>query len=189
MIAGANVETRYGLNAPPFQLTPDPAFFFDSGTHAEVLAQLEAGVARAEGFIVVSAEAGMGKTLLVKALLERLDTEHVEAAHIVVTPAGRRQVLAQALTVFGVPARGGDASQQLAALEAFLLTLIVKGRRALLIVDEAQGLDREALEELRTLTNLQVGNHSLKDNPDKLHGLLGEDEGVMAKVKGLFGGH
>lgn len=160
MASGATVEGRFGLSAPAFQLSPDPAFFFGSPAHARALAELRAGAQQGEGFIVVSGEAGLGKTLLVKALLSQLPAE-VEAAHIVVTPAGRRQVLGQVLAAFGVPARGGAPAQQLAALEAFLLTLLIKGRRALLVVDEAQGLDREALEELRTLTNLQVGQHNL----------------------------
>jgi general secretion pathway protein A len=158
---GDLVENHFGLRQPAFQLTPDPAFYFGSAHHAQVLADMRFGLHKAEGFMVVTGTAGLGKTMLVKSLLQGLQEQNIEAAHLVVLPEGEHQLLAHVLSAFGVPVRGGSPAQLLAAMEAYLLTLATQQKRALLVVDEAQGLDRDALEQLRTLTNLHVGTHSL----------------------------
>ena len=161
MSTGDIVESHFGLRQPAFQLAPDPAFYFGSAQHDQVLADMRFGLHKAEGFIVVTGQAGLGKTMLVKSLLQGLDEQHIEAAHLVILPQGEGQLMAHVLRAFGVPARGGSPAQLLAAMETFLLTLATQRKRALLVVDEAQGLDRDALEQLRMLTNLHVGTHGL----------------------------
>ena len=153
---------HFGLSAAAFQLNPDPSFYFGSRAHAEVLADLRYGVFRSEGFIVVIGEAGLGKTTLVQTLLGELKPDKVAAAHLVTLPSGEGELMRAILAAFGVTGGlGTSKSQVLATLEAYLLTLVTRGQRALLVVDEAQNLTRDALEDLRMLSNLQLGTLGL----------------------------
>jgi len=154
-------ESHFGLSGPPFQLNPDPAFYFDSRGHSNALAYLKFGVHQGEGFIVVTGEIGAGKTTLVRTLLEGLDAEKVVAAQVVSTQLESGDLLRAILTAYGVPTAGASKAHLIASLEGFLTALAAKGRRALLIVDEAQNLKHEAVEELRMLSNFQLGNHAL----------------------------
>lgn len=154
-------ESKFGLSGPPFQLNPDPAFYFDSKGHSNALSYLKFGVHQGEGFIVVTGEIGAGKTTLVRTLLEGVNTDEVVAAQVLNTQLESGELLQAILTAFGVPATGNSKAHLLASLEAFLLTVATDGRRSLLIVDEAQNLGREAIEELRMLSNFQLGNHAL----------------------------
>ncbi|MFM2067065.1 MAG: hypothetical protein RLZZ584_1974 [Pseudomonadota bacterium] len=154
-------EAHFGLSGPPFQLNPDPAFYFNSRGHGHALAYLRYGVAQGEGFIVVTGDIGAGKTTLVRTLLGELDRQQVVAAQIVSTQLESGELLQAIITAFGIPAHGVSKAYLIATLEAFLTTLAAQGRRALLIVDEAQNLNPGAVEELRMLSNFQLGNHSL----------------------------
>lgn len=155
-------ESFFGLSGPPFQLSPDPAFYFDSRGHSHALAYLKFGVYQGEGFIVVTGEIGAGKTTLVRTLLEGLDAAQVVAAQVVSTQLESTDLLRSILTAFGIPPRGGGSKAELiASFEAFLTALAAAGRRALLIVDEAQNLNSCAIEELRMLSNYQLGRHAL----------------------------
>jgi general secretion pathway protein A len=154
-------ESKFGLTGPPFQLNPDPAFYFDSRGHSNALSYLKFGVHQGEGFIVVTGEIGAGKTTLVRTLLEGVNSEEVAAAQVLNTQLESGELLQAILTAFGVASSGGSKAQLLASLEAFLTSVAAEGRRALLIVDEAQNLGREAIEELRMLSNFQLGNHAL----------------------------
>ena len=154
-------ESHFGLSGAPFQLNPDPAFYFDSRGHSNALAYLRFGVYQGEGFIVVTGEIGAGKTTLVRALLEGLDADRIVAAQVVSTQLESGDLLRSIITAFGIPAQGTTKSQLLATLESFLTALAAKKRRALLVIDEAQNLGREAIEELRMLSNFQLGNHAL----------------------------
>jgi putative secretion ATPase (PEP-CTERM system associated) len=154
-------ESKFGLTSPPFQLNPDPAFYFDSRGHSNALSYLKFGVHQGEGFIVVTGEIGAGKTTLVRTLLEGVDSSQVVAAQVLNTQLESGELLQAILTAFGVASPGGSKAQLLASLEAFLTAVAAEGRRALLIVDEAQNLGREAIEELRMLSNFQLGNHAL----------------------------
>ena len=154
-------ESHFGLSGAPFQLNPDPAFYFDSRGHSNALAYLRFGVYQGEGFIVVTGEIGAGKTTLVRALLEGLDADRIVAAQVVSTQLESGDLLRSIVTSFGIPAQGTSKSQLLATLESFLTALAAKKRRALLVIDEAQNLGREAIEELRMLSNFQLGNHAL----------------------------
>ncbi|MEY2686530.1 MAG: hypothetical protein RL375_728 [Pseudomonadota bacterium] len=154
-------EAFYGLSSPPFQLNPDPAFYFNSRGHGHALAYLRYGVSQGEGFIIVTGEIGAGKTTLVRTLLDELDRKQVVAAQIVSTQLESGDLLQAIITAFGIPSQGNSKAYTIATLEAFLTTLAAQGRRALLIVDEAQNLNPGAVEELRMLSNFQLGNHSL----------------------------
>lgn len=155
-------ESYFGFNHPPFQLNPDPAFYFNSRGHGRALAYLQYGVTQGEGFIVITGEIGAGKTTLVRMLLDGLDRQKVLPAQIVSTQLGSGDLLQSIITAFGIPTQGNSSKAHLiATLEAFLTALAAQGRHALLIVDEAQNLEPRAVEELRMLSNFQLGNHSL----------------------------
>ena len=154
-------ESHFGLTGSPFQLNPDPAFFYDSRGHSHALSYLKFGAHQGEGFIVVTGEIGAGKTTIVRTLLEELDATKVVAAQIVSTQLAAGELLRAILIAFGVPMGGDSKAQMISTLEAFLTSLAVQGKRALLIVDEAQNLGRESIEELRMLSNFQIGTHSL----------------------------
>ena len=154
-------EAFYGLTGKPFQLNPDPEFFFASRGHARAYAYLQYGLYQSEGFIVVTGEVGAGKTTLVRSLLKRLDTTKVVAAQIVTTQLDAEDLLKAVAAAFGVPSRNTDKAQLLANLEAFLVSLVLERKRALLVVDEAQNLTARAVEELRMLSNFQLDNRAL----------------------------
>jgi putative secretion ATPase (PEP-CTERM system associated) len=154
-------ETFYGLTGKPFQLNPDPAFLFASKGHSSAFAYLKYGVYQGEGFIVVTGEIGAGKTTLVRALLEELDPRKVVAAQLVSTMLDSDNLLRAVATAFGLAVRGEDKAHLLAGLEAFLTSLVTQNKRALLIVDEAQNLSPQAMEELRMLSNFQLGDRAL----------------------------
>lgn len=154
-------ESHFGFSSSPFALNPDPAFFFASKGHARALAYLKYGVFQREGFIVVTGEIGSGKTTLVRALLDALDADLVVAAQVRNTQLDSTELLHSICVAFGVPVAGPTKAHMLAGLEAFFTALAVAGKRALLIVDEAQNLGLRELEELRMLSNFQFGSHAL----------------------------
>ena len=154
-------DAHFGFRAPPFRLGPDPSFYFESSGHGKALAYLKYGVYQREGFIVVTGEIGSGKTTLVHKLLESLDPREVTAAQVVSTQLDSYELLRAVCTAFGVPVPGSSKALTLATLEAFFAALAVSGRRALLIVDEAQNLGLREAEELRMLSNFQLGGQGL----------------------------
>lgn len=154
-------EAYYGLNSKPFQLNPDPGFYFGSKQHRRARAYLEYGVQRNEGFIVITGEVGAGKTTLVRGLLASLDTSKVVAANLVTTQLDAEDTLRLVGAAFGVRVKDVSKADLLMALEAYLISLASQGQRCLLIVDEAQNLTLKAVEELRMLSNFQFGQQSL----------------------------
>ena len=154
-------ESHFGFSAAPFQLSPDPSFYFESRGHGQALSYLKYGVYQREGFIVVTGEIGSGKTTLVQTLLEGLDSRTVVAAQVVNTQLDADDLLHAICTAFGVPVPGPSKAQMLATLEAFFTALAAGGRRALLVVDEAQNLGLKEIEELRMLSNFQLGHQAL----------------------------
>jgi len=154
-------ENYYKLSGKPFQLNPDPAFYFGSRGHRRAMAYLEYGLHQNEGFIVITGEIGAGKTTLVRSLLQKLDSTKVVAAQLVSTQIDADDILRLVAAAFGVPSKNLDKADLLLAIETFLVGLTASGKRALLIVDEAQNLTPRAVEELRMLSNFQLEDHAL----------------------------
>lgn len=154
-------ESYYGLTGKPFQLNPDPSFFFGSSGHKRAQAYLEYGLHQSEGFIVITGEVGAGKTTLVRNLLKKLDPRKVVAGQLVSTQLDAQDMLRLVVAAFGLPCRTLEKSQLLLVLETYLVSVTSKGKRVLLIVDEAQNLTPRAVEELRMLSNFQLGEHAL----------------------------
>ena len=154
-------ESFYGLSGKPFQLNPDPAFFFGSRGHNRAFAYLQYGLYQGEGFIVITGEVGAGKTTIVRSLLEQLDRTKVVAAQIVSTQLDADDMLRAVGVAFGLPVRTVGKAVLLGSIEAFLCQLTTERKRALLVIDEAQNLTQRAVEELRMLSNFQLGEQAL----------------------------
>ncbi len=151
----------YGLTGRPFQLTPDPRFYFESGTHRKALSYLGYGLAQGEGFIVITGEVGAGKSTLAAHLMATVDRQRLTAAQIVTSALDGEELIHVTARAFGLEVAGHDKATALAQIEAFLHHEAREGRRCLLVVDESQNLSVEALEELRMLSNFQLGAHPL----------------------------
>lgn len=151
----------YGLSSKPFQLNPDPNFYFGSKQHRRAKAYLDYGVQRNEGFIVITGEVGAGKTMMVRGLLASLDPKKVVAANLVTTQLDADDTLRMVAATFGVRVKDVSKADMLMALEAYLVHQTSQGKRCLLIVDEAQNLTARAVEELRMLSNFQLGQQAL----------------------------
>jgi general secretion pathway protein A len=151
----------YGLSGRPFQLTPDPAFYFESLTHRKALSYLSYGLAQGEGFVVITGEVGAGKSTLVAHLMATIDPARLTAAQVVTSKLDDEEIVHVVAQAFGLIVEGHDKASALGAIEAFLHDEARAGRRCLLIVDESQNLAIEALEELRMLSNFQLGSHPL----------------------------
>ncbi|RKF23242.1 general secretion pathway protein [Altericroceibacterium spongiae] len=154
-------EEFYGLKGKPFQLTPDPAFFYRSITHRKALSYLGYGLAQGEGFIVITGEVGSGKSTLVAHLVDTVDPEQLTVGQAYTGKLDSEDIVHIVAQGFGLAVEGMDKTSTLTEIEAFLHEEAREGRRCLLVVDEAQNLSVSALEELRMLSNFQLGNHPL----------------------------
>ncbi|ABI55499.1 XrtA/PEP-CTERM system-associated ATPase [Alkalilimnicola ehrlichii MLHE-1] len=164
-------EDFYGLQARPFALSPDPRFFYGSKGHRRAMAYLEYGVQLEEGFIVITGEVGAGKTTLVRNLFQSLSGKPLVAAQLVSTQLDADNLLRSVCLAYGLEDAPADKAGQLRRLEQFLLRTRARGQRALLVVDEAQNLGNDAVEELRMLSNFQG-----EDGPLLQSFLLGQPE-------------
>ncbi|MGD9809922.1 MAG: XrtA/PEP-CTERM system-associated ATPase [Sphingobium sp.] len=151
----------YQFNGRPFQLTPDPHFYFESATHRKALSYLGYGMAQGEGFIVITGDIGAGKTTLVGHVMSTIDPARLTAVKIVSTQVEGDDLLRLVAQQFGITEEALPKAQLLQRIEAFLHSQARRGLRTLLIVDEAQGLGISAIEELRMLSNFQLGGQSL----------------------------
>ncbi len=151
----------YGLTGRPFQLTPDPAFYFESISHRKALSYLSYGLAQGEGFIVITGEVGAGKSTLVAHLTSTVDPERLTVGQVVTSKLDGEEIVHVVAQCFGLDIEGHDKASALGALEGFLHDEARAGRRCLLIVDESQNMEISALEELRMLSNFQLGSHPL----------------------------
>jgi general secretion pathway protein A len=154
-------DEHYGLTGRPFQLTPDPRFWFDTATHKKAMAYLGYGLAQGEGFIVITGDIGAGKTTLVGHLMQTIDPARLHAIRIVSSQIEADDLLRLVADGLQVAHAGLSKAQLLAAIERGLHAVARTGRRTLLIVDEAQALAVTALEELRMLSNFQAGGHAI----------------------------
>lgn len=151
----------YGFTGRPFQLTPDPSFYFESGTHRKAMSYLGYGLAQGEGFIVITGDIGTGKTTLVGHLMNTIDPNRLTAVKLVSTQVEGDDLLRLVAEQFGIEWEGQSKAELLRSMEQYLREQARAGRRTLLIVDEGQNLAISALEELRMLSNFQLGGHSL----------------------------
>ncbi|MCW8107241.1 XrtA-associated ATPase [Alteromonas ponticola] len=147
-------ESYYGLDSKPFQLTPDPAFFFASKWHKRAMSYLQYGLSQAEGFIVITGDIGTGKTTIANSLLAEIEDDIV-AAQIVTPKLSPDELVKMVAAKFDLEVAGLSKADILDVLEHFLYDLSKQGKRALLLVDEAQNLPLETIEELRMLSNFQ----------------------------------
>ncbi|MEY2925968.1 MAG: hypothetical protein RL367_445 [Pseudomonadota bacterium] len=152
---------HYGLAGRPFQLTPDSRFWFESATHAKAMAYLGYGLAQGEGFVVVTGEIGAGKTTLTGHLLDTVDPARVNAIRITSSQLSGEDLLRMVAAGLGLSSTVPGKGDLLDRIETGLLDRARSGQKTLLIVDEAQNLPLTTLEELRMLSNIQAGEHSL----------------------------
>jgi general secretion pathway protein A len=150
----------YRLKGLPFQLTPDPRFFFSSAGHARAMAHLTYGLHQGEGFIVITGEVGAGKTTLVDLLLSQLDTSAYAAAKIVTSQLQGDDLLRMVAAAFGLYVPGMEKAAMLRRIEDFIHANMRARKRSLILIDEAQNLSIGALEELRMLSNFARGGTS-----------------------------
>ncbi len=161
----------YNLKGKPFQLSPDPRFFFGSRGHKRAMSYLRYGLSQGEGFIVITGGIGTGKTTLVRNLFAELDTDTVVAAQLVTSQLEADDMLTMVVAAFGLDYEGLSKAVLIKRLEDFLASSTRAGKRVLLVVDEAQNLPAKTLEELRMLSNFQIS-----DKPLLQSFLLGQDE-------------
>lgn len=175
-------ENFYDFSGRPFQLTPDPQFYFESVSHKKAMSYLGYGLSQGEGFIVITGEVGAGKSTLVAHLMERIDPAALTVAQVVTSALDGAEIVHVIAQAFGLPVEGHDKAAALGAIERFLQDEARAGRRCLLVVDECQNLELTALEELRMLSNFQLGSHPLLQSL-----LLGQPEfrATLAQHPGL----
>ncbi len=153
----------FGLDEKPFAITPDPRFLYLSERHAEALAHLAYGISESGGFIQLTGEVGTGKTTVLRSLLQQLPP-HCDVALILnprVTPAEFLQCICDELHVQVPAASAGSVKTLVDLLTHFLLDAHGRGRRIVLMVDEAQNLSPDVLEQVRLLTNLETATQKL----------------------------
>ena len=154
-------EAFYKLSTKPFRLSPDPQFFYPSAGHKRALSYLLYGLNQAEGFVVITGAPGTGKTTLAHKLLSQIDTQSVVVAHLASTQIEAEDLLRLVAASFKLRSEHVSKAALLKDIESFLLARAREHKRCLLVVDEAQNLPSRSIEELRMLSNFQVGNKAL----------------------------
>jgi general secretion pathway protein A len=154
-------KTFFGLTRNPFEISPDPYFLFATARHNEALASIVHGVLRHKGFIVVTGEVGTGKTLLVRCLLELLRRQDVASANVFNPCLSPLEFLRYIIGDLGIKVPNQDKGSLLLGLNNYLIARHRKNSTTVLIVDEAQHLEPELLEEIRLLTNLETSQQKL----------------------------
>lgn len=153
----------FGLNEKPFSITPDPRYLFMSERHGEALAHLVYGVTESGGFMQLTGEVGTGKTTLVRTLLQNRMPDNADVAVVLNPQLSALEFLQTIAEELGVPepAEKNSIKAMIDALNHYLLSAHADGRRTILVVDEAQNLSRDVLEQVRLLTNLETSKQKL----------------------------
>lgn len=155
-------DSYYKLSGKPFQLAPDPFFFFGSSTHKRALAYLRYGLSQGEGFIIVTGDVGTGKSTLVRTLFGSLENKKdIVAGELVNTQLDSSDILRMVAATFGLAHKSSEKTSLIKNLENFFISRQHEGKRCMLVVDEAQNLPLESLEELRMLSNLHNDGKTL----------------------------
>ena len=154
-------KTFFGLKRNPFEISPDPYFLFPTERHNEALAAIYYGIRRRKGFVVMTGEVGTGKTLLVRCLLELLTRQQITFANVFNPVLSGTEFLRYVSDDFGLKVPDASKSTLLRTLNEFLIARYRKRLTTVLIVDEAQHLLPEVLEEIRLLTNLETSQEKL----------------------------
>jgi general secretion pathway protein A len=154
-------QSFYGFSEKPFNITPDPKFLYLSPTHQEALQHLKFGVQEKKGFIVLVGEVGCGKTTLCRCFLNELDPERFDTALILNPRITETQMLKAILTELGETKVARNQADLVAQVNQVLLDRIAQGRDIVLIIDEAQNLSFEVLEQIRLLSNLETDKQKL----------------------------
>ncbi len=150
----------FGFREKPFKLVPNPAYFYLSKSHEEAMAHLNYAISQGDGFVEITGEVGTGKTTLCRAFLESLNGT-VEAAYIFNPKLGPKQLLKTINEEFGINTDGDDTKDLIDRLNAFLMQKKASGKKIILLIDEAQNLNRNVLEQLRLLSNLETNRDKL----------------------------
>lgn len=150
----------FGLSAKPFELLPNPKFLYLSKGHRKALSYLQYGVQEHAGFTLLTGEVGSGKTTLLRDIINKISSD-TTLAMVFNTRVDGQQLVALINEDFGLPTEGKDKVQLLTELNDFLLEENSAQRRPIIIIDEAQNLSSEALEEIRLLSNLEADNFKL----------------------------
>ncbi|HSW65168.1 MAG TPA: XrtA/PEP-CTERM system-associated ATPase [Dissulfurispiraceae bacterium] len=150
----------FRLHNKPFELVPDPDYLYPSKTHKRAIAYLDYGIKERLGFVLLTGEVGSGKTMLIQTMLKSLNRS-VSIARIFNTRVTFEQLLAMINDEFGIVSQGKDKVQLLRELYEFLIQRFATGSHAIVIIDEAQNLSTELLEDLRMLSNLETGKTKL----------------------------
>ena len=164
-------EDFYKLKAKPFRLSPDPRFLFRSTAHSKALAYLRYGLQTGEGFVVITGGVGTGKTTLARLILSKINKSKVIAVELVTSQLESDDMLRLVAAALGLAHQDLPKSTLLRNIETYLMARAREGKRVLLLVDEVQNLSHGAMEELRMLSNFQVGERALLQTF-----LLGQDE-------------
>ncbi len=154
-------QSFYGFSEMPFNITPDPRFLYLSPTHQEALQHLKYGVSEKKGFTVLVGEVGCGKTTLCRRFLNELDPTRWDTALILNPRINETQMLKAILTELGEIDHGSSPHDLVAQVNRVLLDRIERGRDIVLIIDEAQNLTFEVLEQIRLLSNLETDKQKL----------------------------
>ncbi|MGE5840727.1 MAG: ExeA family protein, partial [Deltaproteobacteria bacterium] len=150
----------FGFRERPFQLVPNPAYLYLSRSHEEAMAHMVYAISQGDGFVEITGEVGTGKTTLCRAVLENLDPR-TKAAYIFNPKLDSLQLLKAINDEFGIDS-GSDSIKELTdTLNAFLMKNRMEGNKVVLIIDEAQNLNKDVLEQLRLISNLETTTSKL----------------------------
>lgn len=150
----------FGFTCKPFQLTPDPEFLFMSGVHKRALTYLNYGIRDNSGFILLTGEVGTGKTTIIRTMLKQIPQD-IKIARVNNTKVTSEQLISMINEDFGLDTKGKDKTHMLSDLTDFLIQQYAGGGRTMIIIDEAQNLSPDLLEEIRLLSNLETDKSKL----------------------------